>query len=85
MTHPPAGDPGGRQTKAPCNYQLMTKQWPLHDSPCRLVTLEGAALVERQTKALFGDLRTLQSEMQNAVGQDAMSMEELMQRVQQVR
>ncbi len=52
---------------------------------CRLVSVEGASLVERQTKALFGDVRDLQSQMQSAVGQDAASMEELMQRVQQAR
>ncbi|GAB4818218.1 hypothetical protein N2152v2_005264 [Parachlorella kessleri] len=51
----------------------------------RLVSVEGASLVERQTKALFGDVRDLQSQMQSAVGQDAASMEELMQRVQQAR
>lgn len=49
----------------------------------RLVTREGAALVERQTEALFGDAMQLQAEMQEAVGQDASSMEELMQRVQE--
>jgi hypothetical protein len=49
----------------------------------RLVTREGAALVERQTEALFGDAKKLQAEMQDAVGQDASSMEELMQRVQE--
>lgn len=35
-----------------------------------------------QTSALFGDLTQLQSQMQQVVGQDAHSMEELMQRVQ---
>jgi len=44
----------------------------------RLVTTEGAALVERQTKALFGDVKSLQLQMNEAVGQDASSMEELM-------
>ena len=43
---------------------------------------EGAALVEVQTSALFGDLKVLQKQMQEAVGQDATSIEELMQRVQ---
>lgn len=43
---------------------------------------EGAALVEVQTSALFGDLKVLQTQMQEAVGQDASSIEELMQRVQ---
>jgi hypothetical protein len=48
----------------------------------RLVSAEGAGLVERQTGALFGDVKALQAEMQAAVGQDASSMEEIMSRVQ---
>lgn len=43
---------------------------------------EGAALIDVQTTALFGNLRNLQVQMQNAVGQDATSVEELMQKVQ---
>ena len=43
---------------------------------------EGAALVDVQTTALFGNLRELQSQMQTAVGQDATSIEDLMQKVQ---
>ena len=43
---------------------------------------EGAALIDVQTTALFGNLRDLQVQMQNAVGQDATSVEELMQKVQ---
>lgn len=43
---------------------------------------EGARLVETQVQALFGDLKMLQDQMQQAVGQDATSMEDLMQRVQ---
>ncbi|KAL4444366.1 hypothetical protein ABPG75_012103 [Micractinium tetrahymenae] len=49
----------------------------------RLVTMESAQLTERQTKALFGDIQALQRDMQEAVGQDASSMEEIMARVQQ--
>ena len=45
--------------------------------------MEGAALVERQTRALFGDIKQLQQQMQEAVGKNAISMEDLMQRVQQ--
>lgn len=48
----------------------------------RVVSAEGAALVEAQTSALFGDLKLLQRQMQEAVGTDANSMEELMERVQ---
>lgn len=48
----------------------------------RLVTIEGAALVERQTKALFGDAKALQQQMQAAVGDNVTSVEDLMQRVQ---
>jgi hypothetical protein len=49
----------------------------------RLFSVEGAALVERQTEALFGDPKELQKQMQDAVGQDAASVEELMKRVQE--
>ena len=47
-----------------------------------LQSQEGAALIDVQTTALFGNLRELQTQMQNAVGQDATSVEELMQKVQ---
>lgn len=47
-----------------------------------MVSAEGGALVERQTAGLFGDLSQLQAEMRAAVGDDAGSLEELMQRVQ---
>ena len=50
----------------------------------RIVSAEAAMLVERQTSTLFGDVHLLQKEMQEAVGQDASSMEELMNRMQQV-
>lgn len=48
----------------------------------RLVSAEGAALVETQSSALFGDVTTLARQMQEAIGQDATSLEEVMQRVQ---
>lgn len=47
-----------------------------------LQSQEGAALIDVQTTALFGNLRDLQVQMQKAVGQDATSVEELMQKVQ---
>ena len=50
----------------------------------RIVSAEAAMLVERQTSTLFGDVQQLQQEMQAAVGQDASSVEELMDRMQQV-
>lgn len=49
----------------------------------RLVSQEGAALIELQTSALFGDVKSLQRQMQETVGQDATSVEELMARVQE--
>ena len=48
----------------------------------RMLSQESVAIVETQTSALFGDIRKLQEQMQNAVGQDISSYEELMQRVQ---
>ncbi len=52
-------------------------------SAAKLCSVEAAALVERQTEALFGDAHELQREMQDAVGLDAGSAEELMKRVEQ--
>lgn len=48
----------------------------------RMLSQESVAIVETQTSALFGDIRKLQEQMQNAVGQDISSYEELMTRVQ---
>ncbi|KAF6254514.1 hypothetical protein COO60DRAFT_1703295 [Scenedesmus sp. NREL 46B-D3] len=48
----------------------------------RVVSAEGAALVERQTTALFGDIKELTRQMQEAVGQDVSSAEELYSRIQ---
>lgn len=48
----------------------------------RMLSQESVAIVETQTSALFGDIRKLQEQMQNAVGQDVSSYEELMTRVQ---
>ncbi|PNH03539.1 hypothetical protein TSOC_010392 [Tetrabaena socialis] len=47
----------------------------------RIVSVEGAALVERQTSALLGDIKKLTAQMQEAVGEDAGSMEEAMSRM----
>lgn len=48
----------------------------------RVVSLEGAAVIEHQVNALFGDIKELQAQMQRAVGEDASSMDEVMQRIQ---
>jgi len=50
----------------------------------RIVSLEGVALAERQTGALFGSLEELQKELMEAVGDNATTPEELMQRVREV-
>ena len=45
------------------------------------MSAEGAALVETQTNALFGDVKALTRQMQEAVG-NVSSLEEVMQKVQ---
>ncbi|GFR44870.1 hypothetical protein Agub_g6213 [Astrephomene gubernaculifera] len=47
----------------------------------RVVSVEGAALVERQTSALLGDIKKLTQQMQEVVGADAGSMQEAMARM----
>jgi len=49
----------------------------------QILSLEAAALVERQSTALFGDAKELQAQMSEVVGDDASSMEDLMQRVEE--
>ena len=46
-------------------------------------TAAAEALVETQSTALFGDVKQLTRQMQEAVGKDVNSLEEVMQRVQQ--
>lgn len=55
----------------------------MHLALYRLVSAEGQALVETQSTALFGDVKQLTRQMQEAVGTDVNSLEEVMQRVQQ--
>jgi len=47
----------------------------------RIVSMEGVQVAERQTGALFGSIEELQREMQNAVGANAATPEELMNAV----
>lgn len=50
----------------------------------RIVSQEGAALVERQTSALFGDVKVLTKHMQEALGDNITSVEQLYQRIHEV-
>ena len=47
----------------------------------RIVSMEGVQVAERQTGALFGSIEDLQREMQDAVGMNAVTPEELMDAV----
>lgn len=51
-------------------------------SSSRVLTQEVSALVERQTQALFGDVKALQRQMQEAVGAGVGSVEDLLHRVE---
>lgn len=48
-----------------------------------IMSKEGVSLLDRQSKALWGDVQELQKQMQEVLGPDASSMEELMQRAQE--
>ncbi|MEW5312627.1 MAG: hypothetical protein WDW38_004247 [Sanguina aurantia] len=48
----------------------------------RIVSAEGSALVERQTSALLGDIKKLTIQIQDVVGKDATSMEDVLLRMQ---
>lgn len=67
------------QTTSPHNAGLLSVTAMVETA--RIVSAEGAALVERQTTALMGDIKKLQLEVQEAVGSDAGSLDEVMQRM----
>jgi len=50
----------------------------------RIVSMEGVQVAERQTGALFGSIEELQREMQDAVGMNAVTPEELFEAVNKV-
>jgi hypothetical protein len=49
----------------------------------RIVSMEGVALVERQTTALFGSVEALSTQMTEAIGSDVQSREDFMARMQE--
>ncbi|GMH35743.1 hypothetical protein BSKO_03611 [Bryopsis sp. KO-2023] len=70
------------QKKSPLRKYVESFDEETMKEMARMVSKEGSDLVERQTVGLFGDIKTLQQEMQEAVGTDIMSVEDLMQKVE---
>ncbi|CAG9462242.1 unnamed protein product [Pedinophyceae sp. YPF-701] len=75
------GEGAAPKEKAALRQYVESFDAPTLASTARLVSMEGAALVERQTTGLFGNVRELQEQMRAAVG-DVASMQELMERVE---
>mmetsp|Transcript_7986 Transcript_7986/g.26414 ORF Transcript_7986/g.26414 Transcript_7986/m.26414 type:complete len:452 (+) Transcript_7986:83-1438(+) len=81
---------GGDQRKADANSKLTLKQYiqgfdqSTLAQTARIVSMEGVAVAERQTGALFGSIEDLQREMQDAVGMNAATPQELLDAVQAV-
>ena len=79
---PESGSIAGRPKNKLQQYIETFDQQTLQET-ARILSSEGASLVERQTRGLFGDIMELQEEMQRAVGQDPVnSPEELLTRLQ---
>jgi hypothetical protein len=74
---------GGRKRSALREYVESFDQATMVET-ARIVSLEGAALVERQTHALFGDLRLLTLQMQRALGDNITSADQLYARMEEV-
>ncbi|KXZ55990.1 hypothetical protein GPECTOR_2g1542 [Gonium pectorale] len=72
---------GRRGTKSALRRYVESFDQAAMVETARIVSVEGAALVERQTSALLGDIKKLTAQMQEAVGDDAGSMEEAMERM----
>lgn len=77
---PPATD-GGAGGSASLKQYIQNFDQSTLAATARIVSMEGVQVAERQTGALFGSIEELQREMQNAVGGDAATPEELMNAV----
>ncbi|KAG2445949.1 hypothetical protein HXX76_000552 [Chlamydomonas incerta] len=77
------GGGGGKPAKAKSALRRYVESFDQNTmvETARIVSVEGAALVERQTSALLGDIKKLTAQMQEAVGDDADSMQEAMSRM----
>jgi hypothetical protein len=78
-----AASSSGRKRSALREYVESFDQATMVET-ARIVSLEGAALVERQTHALFGDLRLLTLQMQRALGDNITSADQLYARMEEV-
>ncbi|EFJ50713.1 hypothetical protein VOLCADRAFT_88515 [Volvox carteri f. nagariensis] len=77
---PGAEGGGGRGKSALRRYVESFDQATMVET-ARVVSVEGAALVERQTSALLGDIKKLTTQMQEVVGDNASSMQEAIERM----
>jgi len=76
----PATD-GGAGGSASLKQYIQNFDQSTLAATARIVSMEGVQVAERQTGALFGSIEELQREMQNAVGGNAATPEELMNAV----
>lgn len=77
----PSADPNvprskGSQKSALRKYVESFDQATMVET-ARVVSVEAAALVERQASALFGDIKKLTQQMQDVIGKDASSYDEV--------
>lgn len=83
----PASDATGMVTSMGGNRNLKLKRYlesfdaETLSATARIVSTEGAALVERQTTALFGSVEHLTQQMAQAIGTEVKSREDFMQRM----
>jgi len=72
--------PASKRKSALRRYVESFDQATMLDT-ARVVSAEGSQLVERQTGALLGDIKTLTQQVQDVVGRDAKDMQEVMTRM----
>jgi hypothetical protein len=84
---PAASDATGMVSSTSGNRNLKLKRYlesfdaETLSATARIVSHEGAALVERQTTALFGSVEHLTQQMSQAIGSEVKSREDFMQRM----
>ncbi|GLC43853.1 hypothetical protein PLESTB_000915300 [Pleodorina starrii] len=76
-----ASPDGGRGSKSSLRRYVESFDQATMVETARVVSVEGAALVERQTSALLGDIKKLTAQMQEVVGDNASSMQEAIERM----
>ena len=77
------GGQGSEDAKMALRQYIQTFNQETLAATARLVSHEGASLVERQSTGLFGSVKELQEDMKDAVGQEHETLQDLVKKIEQ--